>query len=80
MTNITEQQILKELPIRVLTTAGERATRISICNACPEKKQTLGIDVCDKCSCSLTLKTLIKLAPCPLNKWELDKTLLPKAE
>lgn len=80
MINITEQQILTEKPASVLTSSEDRAARLSTCKSCPEKKTVAGVDVCNKCDCVLVLKTLIKLAPCPLNKWDINPADLPKAE
>lgn len=80
MININEEQILAERPASVLTSTEDRAFRLSACSSCQEKKQILGVDVCSRCNCALVLRTLIKLAPCPLNKWELNPADLPRAE
>jgi hypothetical protein len=45
----------------------EQKSRMDICNGCPEL-----IDLtkqCKKCGCVMPLKTKLKMATCPLNKW-----------
>lgn len=43
------------------------ASRMSICNSCPEliKLSTQ----CKKCGCFMALKTKIEAAKCPIGKW-----------
>lgn len=77
---LTEEQITQEKDPSVLTEPMPRAERISTCNSCEEKCQYMGVDICKKCDCIIAFKTLIKLAPCPLNKWVIPIADLPKAE
>jgi len=39
--------------------------RIAICQECPEYK----LFVCTKCGCMMPVKTRLRGASCPLNKW-----------
>jgi len=39
--------------------------RIAICNACPEYRMF----ICGKCGCMMPIKTRLRGASCPLNKW-----------
>ena len=41
--------------------------RLSICTGCPEFIKITG--QCKQCGCIMKLKTLLKQATCPLNKW-----------
>lgn len=75
---LTDEQIIQEKDPSVLTEPMTRAERISVCNTCEEKGQVVGVDVCKKCDCIIAFKTLIKLAPCPLNKWTIPIQTLPK--
>lgn len=77
---LSEEEILAEKPQEVLTDVTSRAERAAICNGCEEKGTHLGVDICNKCKCILPFKTLIKLSQCPLNKWVVDESLLPKAD
>ena len=43
--------------------------RISICNQCPEKVETLGIEKCNVCNCIIKLKTKLTHTNCPIDKW-----------
>jgi hypothetical protein len=43
--------------------------RLTICNECPKKQDTFGIDVCGECGCPLMSKTRSLESKCPLNKW-----------
>ena len=43
--------------------------RRKVCDACPEKGSTFGVDTCKKCGCVLSFKTKLTDAECPLGKW-----------
>lgn len=43
--------------------------RRRVCDDCPEKRSSFGVDLCGKCGCVLTFKTKLTDADCPLNKW-----------
>lgn len=43
----------------------ERKERFSICKQCPE----LSFGICKQCGCAMAIKTSLKEAFCPLNKW-----------
>jgi hypothetical protein len=45
----------------------ERADRRAICDACPHKFTTAGLERCGKCGCSLTGKSFLQRAHCPDN-------------
>lgn len=77
---LSEEEIIKDKPEAVLTDVTSRAERIAICNACEEKGSQLGVDICNKCQCIIPFKTFFKLSICPLNKWAIDKSLLPKVD
>ncbi len=47
-----------------------RADRLTICSACPEKKDLPGgLMRCGKCGCICQFKAAIPAAKCPLSKW-----------
>lgn len=50
-----------------MTTFKEK--RMEICNKCP----SMLLGVCRKCGCFVKIKTMIKLAECPINKWGKEK-------
>ena len=80
MNYMTDEEIVSGKDPSVLSTELTRQERLAICNACEEKSISMGFGVCNKCDCILGLKTFFKLAPCPLNKWVIDASQLPKAE
>jgi hypothetical protein len=43
--------------------------RETICNTCDNKAQHFALDVCKSCYCFIKLKTALKGATCPLDKW-----------
>lgn len=43
--------------------------RRSICNQCPEKVETLGIEKCNVCNCIIRLKVKLNHTNCPIDKW-----------
>lgn len=43
-------------------------TRLKICLACPEYSNNIG-QFCKKCRCAVAIKTKLKDATCPLEKW-----------
>lgn len=43
--------------------------RETICNTCDNKAQHFALDVCKSCYCFIKLKTALKSATCPLDKW-----------
>lgn len=49
------------------TTQEEADRRLSICQKCPEFFHP--IKQCKKCGCLMKMKTKLKEATCPINKW-----------
>lgn len=48
--------------------------RMAICDSCPH---LLGVTKqCKKCGCVMPLKTKLKMAECPIHKWETNKNLI----
>lgn len=50
----------------------EREKRYAICKDCPEygiSPLIMAKDKCKQCGCIMAIKTWIKPASCPLNKW-----------
>lgn len=45
------------------------SNRHSICNQCPEKVETLGIEKCNVCNCIIKLKVKLTHTNCPIDKW-----------
>lgn len=43
-------------------------SRMSICNSCEHLYKPAS--TCRKCGCFMTLKTKLKFASCPINKWD----------
>ena len=43
--------------------------RETICNTCDNKAQHFALDVCKSCYCFIKIKTALKGATCPLDKW-----------
>lgn len=43
--------------------------RQNICNTCDNKTQHFALDICKSCYCFIKLKTALKGATCPLDKW-----------
>lgn len=43
--------------------------RREICSTCEHRTTMIGVDVCNKCGCSIWGKTLIMNAKCPEGKW-----------
>lgn len=44
-------------------------SRKEICNVCESKRQYFSLDLCSECGCFIKLKTALKRATCPLDKW-----------
>jgi hypothetical protein len=68
----TDQEIKKyldEAPQGFTVSEEVSTERTSICNACPEKVSTLGIDRCQVCNCLIKLKTKLTHTKCPIDKW-----------
>ncbi len=40
-----------------------------ICKTCPSYLEIEPVDVCGECNCPIKLKTALKFAHCPLEKW-----------
>lgn len=80
MLYLTDEEVVKDKDPAVLTTVTDRQTRVSLCNSCPERSESAGFGICNQCNCIISFKTFFKLASCPLNKWVINESDLPKAE
>jgi len=49
--------------------ASEAERRKAVCDGCNNKVQHFKIDMCQDCYCFIKLKTALKNATCPLDKW-----------
>lgn len=48
-----------------------RIARINICNSCEHKKETLIVgSTCELCKCPILSKVYVRIAKCPIGKWE----------
>ena len=68
----TEFEIAKylgEAPAGFTVSDQVASSRNSICNTCPEKVETLGVDKCNICNCIIKLKVKLTHTNCPINKW-----------
>lgn len=61
-------QISKGKPVFVEQTV--QSKRLSICNSCPEFIKSTS--QCRKCGCFMSAKTRLKMASCPIGKWDKD--------
>lgn len=43
--------------------------RLDICNVCPDKINTFGLDSCKGCGCLIKLKVKLSYTKCPIDKW-----------
>jgi len=72
--NIEEGQKVVQEHLETFAEEDKAATseverRKTICNVCDYKDQHFGIDMCKDCYCFIKLKTALKNATCPLDKW-----------
>jgi hypothetical protein len=59
-------QIAKGKPVFVESAV--QSSRLAICNACPEFIKSTS--QCKKCGCFMSAKTRLKVASCPIGKWD----------
>lgn len=58
-------------PDTIFCTSEEvRNIRLSICDQCEYKQTITHIDLCTKCACVIPWKTWLKIAECPIKKWD----------
>jgi len=63
--------ILKNLSLFTPEVKEMAATRLRICEICPEL--TPKLNRCKKCGCVMPIKVFFKSSSCPLKKWEAEK-------
>lgn len=64
MDNVTPLDLLN---VKGYTTKKNRDKRYEICKSCPELFKPTR--TCKKCGCFMSMKTWLKEASCPINKW-----------
>jgi hypothetical protein len=58
--------ILELIKNNLVASLEEQTYRKEICKKCENYK----VLYCTNCGCSISLKTKLKMAKCPINKWE----------
>ena len=63
------QDHLEAMPEEDKADVSEIERRKAVCDGCNNKTQYFKIDMCNDCYCFIKLKTALKNATCPLDKW-----------
>jgi hypothetical protein len=73
LTDVEGQKVVDEhyktLAKTDIAAVDEIDRRQNICNTCDNKTQHFALDICKDCYCFIKLKTALKGATCPLDKW-----------
>ena len=69
----TDEEIsvyLDNAPVGFTVSVPVSEQRLSICNACEEKRNVFGLDQCQVCNCLIKLKVKLTYTKCPIDKWQ----------
>lgn len=65
----TESERIRAIPITLLVSAEEEASREALCRSCEFLGEFCGVGVCKKCGCFVRINRKLSMGVCPLGKW-----------